>query len=177
MGGSLKKIVEKYQESFPDDPLPRAHGVEPTPGLNDARIETSQLLSLPRITLRQFNTFISAPLAGFTSVDEYYTHISSSLRIPHISIPFLALNALDDPIVMQDMVPVLQLRANPWCVLGLTKSGGHLGWFEDGSQIDGGKGNEKGRWFVKPVYEFLKGMVKVWFLLYLYLNFSDEIRL
>jgi hypothetical protein len=73
---------------------------------------------------------------------------SSHKVLPGIRIPFLAINAADDPIV-QD-VPV-DAGGNPWTVMVLTSGGGHLGWFEAAPH----KGQVQ-RWVRKPVLEWLK---------------------
>ena len=36
--------------------------------------------------------------SGWSSVDQYYASSSSSLSVPHIRVPLLCLQALDDPI-------------------------------------------------------------------------------
>lgn len=64
--------------------------------------------------------------------------------------PFLSLNALDDPIATKTGIPLGSVERNPNLVFGLTKYGGHLGWFSGPFSFI-----TKKRWVVKPIVEFL----------------------
>lgn len=68
------------------------------------------------------------PHAGWPSVDAYYAGSCSSLSVPNITIPFLCLQALDDPIAPAEAIPYAALKANPNATLVGTPCGGHLGW-------------------------------------------------
>jgi len=66
--------------------------------------------------------------------------------VKDIRVPFLAINAADDPVVRH--VPT-DGGGNGWVIMGLTCGGGHLGWFQAGEgQVD--------RWTTKPVLEWFK---------------------
>ena len=69
-----------------------------------------------------------------------------------IRVPFLAINAADDPIV--GFTPAEETVHGQTCALAVTPSGGHLGWFHGGSPI--GRGGPPERWIRKPVLEFLR---------------------
>ena len=62
--------------------------------------------------------------------------------------PFLALNAADDPIV--GFVPSDETAKSVTCALAVTPSGGHLGWFHGGSTF-----GRPDRWIRQPVLEWL----------------------
>lgn len=49
----------------------------------------------------------------------------------------------------------MEIHDNPWIALAVTRTGGHLGWFEYGP--DGGIT----RWYVKPVLQFLEALIEV----------------
>lgn len=46
----------------------------------------------------------------------------------------------------RDAIAFEEVKANPFCVLCTTSTGGHIGWFELGG----------GRWYVKPTTGFLR---------------------
>lgn len=61
-------------------------------------------------------------------MDEYYAGSSSALRIPHVKIPLLCIQAANDPIAPAEAIPYDAIRANPNITLVVTPTGGHLGW-------------------------------------------------
>lgn len=82
---------------------------------------------------------------------------SASHKHPYkIRVPFLAINASDDPIVMYN--PTEETEKSMTSALAVTPHGGHLGWFHGGSFLTGlfGRGLPPDRWVRKPVLEFLK---------------------
>lgn len=70
--------------------------------------------------------------------------------------PFLAINAADDPIVAHN--PTEETEAGLTSALAVTPYGGHLGWFQGGSFLTGlfGRGIPPDRWVRQPVLEFLR---------------------
>jgi uncharacterized protein len=65
-----------------------------------------------------------------------------------IRVPFLAINAADDPIV--GFVPTVETQKSSTCALAVTPSGGHLGWFHGGDWF-----SRPDRWIRQPVLEWL----------------------
>ena len=111
-------------------------------------------LALKNPTLDEFDEAFTrvaggpAPRWPFPNVDAYYGWCSSDKIVPQIRVPFLAINADDDPVVKH--VP-MDGGGNNFVVMTLTKGGGHLGWFQAGpGYVD--------RWTTKPVIEWLKIM-------------------
>lgn len=79
-------------------------------------------------SLRQFDSIITAPSAGFTSVDDYY-RLSSALPVmSHIRVPTLIIHAKDDPFVPFSPFERPELIENPNITLLATKNGGHVGF-------------------------------------------------
>lgn len=66
-------------------------------------------------------------------------------------IPFLAINAEDDPIVQE--IPV-DAGGNGWVAMVVTAHGGHLGWFAATGY------REARRWISKPVVEWFEACVR-----------------
>lgn len=80
-------------------------------------------------TFWEFDDLVTAPLHGFSGVDEYY-RVSSSYRfLPHISKPALIIHALDDPFMEPDVIPS-QSQLSASTTLHLTEHGGHVGFVE-----------------------------------------------
>ena len=72
--------------------------------------------------------------------------------IKKISIPFLALHAVDDPICQDKFIPYKYFtkKLNKNIIFMSTVKGGHIAWIEGNLNF-----NSKRRWYPKPVLQFL----------------------
>lgn len=147
MASNLKALLQKHKavfESFPDAEVSKA---------------VPALLQESGTTLGQFDRQITRLAGGsppdFPMPDEdvYYRWASSHKMLENIKVPFLALNADDDPIVSVLPVYSEDHLIGPWVVFGVTRGGGHLGWFEEGSVPSNPR-----RWYRRPVLEWLHAM-------------------
>ncbi|ABF90520.1 hydrolase, alpha/beta fold family [Myxococcus xanthus DK 1622] len=78
-------------------------------------------------SIQAFDEVFTAPLHGFKDAEDYYERCSSQQFLPGIEVPFLVLNAEDDPLVARDTLPDARaLREH--VRLELTPHGGHLGF-------------------------------------------------
>jgi predicted alpha/beta-fold hydrolase len=80
----------------------------------------------PKLTLREFDDYYTAPRSGFKNAEDYYSQSSSDQFIPKITIPTLIIYSKDDPVVCQkafDKIPKLKNLK-----LIVTKKGGHMGF-------------------------------------------------
>uniref|UniRef100_A0A183C915 AB hydrolase-1 domain-containing protein n=1 Tax=Globodera pallida TaxID=36090 RepID=A0A183C915_GLOPA len=86
-------------------------------------------------SLLWFDECYSRRVHNFTSVADYYSHISCFPRIKDIKIPMIFVNTLDDPLVPEALWdPVRQLcESHPLHSFVLLKHGGHLGFLEGNS--------------------------------------------
>jgi predicted alpha/beta-fold hydrolase len=140
MANNLRRLVKKHFKTLIQDP---EHMVAEA---------ASTALSLNNPTLDKFDdTFTKiaggpAPHFPFPDADAYYRWGSSHKMVQHITVPFLAINAGDDPIVKS---APMDSGGNGLVVMGLTKGGGHLGWFQAGPGY-------VNRWTTKPILEWLK---------------------
>lgn len=75
----------------------------------------------------------------------YYRKASSINRLPNIKIPTLIINATDDPVTGENVIPYKQARENPCVLLCETDLGGHLAYLD----------NENNSWLTKQAAEFL----------------------
>jgi predicted alpha/beta-fold hydrolase len=142
MGGNLLNLLRKHEASLTADPT---HYV---------CIAAKNALALKNPTLEQFDEAFTRigggppPHFPFPSSDDYYVWGSSDKVIPNIAVPFLGINADDDPVVTR--VP-MEGVTNGLVTIRLTRGGGHLGWFTAGDGfVD--------RWTTRPVLEWLKLM-------------------
>ncbi|KAF8636529.1 hypothetical protein AX17_003342 [Amanita inopinata Kibby_2008] len=141
MGTNLLNVVKKNLKGLTSDPN---HIV--------AKAVTT-VLTLKDPTLDEFDSKFtriaggSSPPFPFETSDDYYQWASSHHVIGGIRVPYLAINAVDDPVVRH--VP-LEAMENGYVVMELTAGGGHLGWFQSIS------GLSVERWTTKPVLEWLK---------------------
>lgn len=79
-------------------------------------------------TVREFDEAVTRRTFGFASVDEYYAKSGSHLKLPHVAVPLLCIQARDDPIAVDAAIPRAAVASNPHVALVVTPSGGHLGW-------------------------------------------------
>ncbi len=83
---------------------------------------------LPRLTtFRQFDDAVTAPLHGFTGVDDYYSRSSSRQYLDRIAVPTLILQAQDDPFLPASAIPV-DADLSKAVTLELSPRGGHVGF-------------------------------------------------
>ncbi|KAJ1796182.1 hypothetical protein LPJ59_003904 [Coemansia sp. RSA 2399] len=101
--------------------------------------------AIEKITkIRQFDDLITARAFGYKDSTDYYSQCSCAQFIPDISIPFLAISSLDDPVCPKEIIPHEAFRTNPHLILALTEYGGHLGFHEDLTNC----------WYPRPIAEF-----------------------
>ena len=81
-------------------------------------------------TLRDLDAIITVPLFGYKDTDDYYQKESAIKYIPHISVPYLMLNSLDDPLIPPHTIAYSECLSNANIIMAVTEYGGHNGWFE-----------------------------------------------
>jgi len=115
-------------------------------------------LALKKPTLKDIDHHIISQVGGreppfpFESADAYYINASSHRALADIRVPFLAINAADDPIVAYS--PGEEAKKTASCALVVTPHGGHLGWFQGGSPV--GSGPPPERWVRQPALEWIR---------------------
>jgi len=109
-------------------------------------------IDLPRRpkTLREFDSLFTAPLGGFSSVEEYYSTSSSAPNLEKIAASTLILAAADDPIV--PIRPLEKAKLSESTQLVITPGGGHLGY------LTSSKNDPDRRWMDWRVVDFVKSV-------------------
>lgn len=74
-----------------------------------------------------FDDRITGPLHGFQGAMHYYTSSSSRQYLPHIRVPTLLVQSLDDPFMPDTVLPNEQ-ELSPTTTLSLQRHGGHVGF-------------------------------------------------
>ena len=77
---------------------------------------------------RDFDRVVSAPLNGFTTVEEFYAYASAANFMGGTRVPILLVNALNDPIIPQSCTPVKLGRNHPLIHIEQPRQGGHVGF-------------------------------------------------
>ncbi|KAJ5338866.1 AB-hydrolase YheT [Penicillium brevicompactum] len=132
MGTSMKKLFEQHVDQVSKNP----------------RIDVDAIRSINY--LHEFDRALQCPTWGYPTEGAYYRDATSTDSMLAIRIPFLSIQAEDDPIACREALPYHEMTQTPYGVMLTTSWGGHLGWFEYGGA----------RWFVKPVTSFLNKMAR-----------------
>ncbi|KAJ5504809.1 AB-hydrolase YheT [Penicillium fimorum] len=130
MGTSMKKLFEAHVGQVSKNP----------------RIDVDAIRNITY--LHEFDRALQCPTWGYPTEGAYYRDATSTDSMLAIRIPFLSIQAEDDPIACWEALPYQEMTQTPYGVMLTTSWGGHLGWFELGGS----------RWFVKPVANFLNKM-------------------
>ncbi|PTN11584.1 YheT family hydrolase [Nitrosomonas aestuarii] len=97
--------------------------LEKFPGLFDARA-LSKCSSI-----YEFDNLVTAPLHGFRDTDDYWQKSSSKQWLPHIQVPALVINALNDPFMPASVLPT-PAEVSPAVTLEYPEEGGHAGFIQ-----------------------------------------------
>lgn len=97
--------------------------------------------------LKDFDDRVTAPLAGFTDAEDYWSQSSCIRFLPAIAIPTLILNAADDPILGPECYPYQEAQSNDCIILEVTSRGGHVGFMH--------RPNQPEYWHERRTVEFL----------------------
>ncbi|CAI6328700.1 unnamed protein product [Periconia digitata] len=130
MGGNLQKLYEQHKDMIVQNPA-----------ITDEKVRACKYIG-------DFDRVVQAPTWGYPTEGAYYRDAQSADAVVAIKIPFLAINATDDPISHVEGIPFAEFRQNPYTVLCTTNWGGHLSWFQLGGK----------RWFATAIVSFLTKM-------------------
>lgn len=100
--------------------------------------DLANTLPLSRLQVEQLNTFydfddkVTAPLHGFSGVDDYYIRASGLPFVNRITKPTLIIHAKDDPFMTDDVIPHPS-QISEHVEYELHSYGGHVGFIEGGT--------------------------------------------
>ncbi|KAK2749429.1 hypothetical protein FQN57_006363 [Myotisia sp. PD_48] len=130
MGSSMKNLFARHVDTMRKHP----------------RVNVERVMNVTY--LHEFDRELQAPVWGYPTETAYYRDASSVDSLFAIKVPFFIIQAEDDAISITDALPYREVTRTPYAVMCTTSWGGHLSWFEWGG----------GRWFTKPVTNFLNKM-------------------
>lgn len=121
-------------------------------GLDSGRLDPRWAAALEARDFRSFDALFTAPVHGFTDVDDYYDRCSARGYLSRIRKPTLLLHALDDPLMTPaclpdaaQLPPAVRLEAYP--------EGGHVGF------VSGGTPWRPATWLEPRILGFLSSAV------------------
>ncbi|MDI1309505.1 MAG: hydrolase [Methylotenera sp.] len=123
-GVALDKGLNRllYTPMFVNSMRPKAlEKARQFPGLLDEKKIKSAL------TIREFDTLVTAKLHGFVDADDYWAKNASKPWLPYIKVPTLILNAKNDPFIPAESLPDQSSVSNS-VTLEVTEEGGHVGF-------------------------------------------------
>lgn len=135
LGAKLKGLLQKHKDHFKD------------------MVDVDDILKKVQ-TVEEFDHHFTCKVNGFESVDWYYREHSCIRFLPHVDIPLLLVNAIDDPLVDPKTLPFEVPKQNENVILVTTDYGGHLGWCE------GYFFPEKAHWHEKLASEWINAIVE-----------------
>lgn len=91
-----------------------------------AEIDISRLRGIDGFA--DFDEYVTAPLHGFRSADDYWTSCSARRFLGAVNVPALILSSMDDPFLLPPSYPEAEARRNPRVFLETPSHGGHLGF-------------------------------------------------
>jgi len=80
--------------------------------------------------LLDFDEVYTSRAHGFKSAYDYYTKASCRPFLPHIKVPSLIINALNDSFLSAECYPVKEAKQNSQLFLEMPKYGGHVGFID-----------------------------------------------
>jgi len=104
-----------------------ALAIHPNLPVDRARLEAAR-------SFWEFDDVFTAPVHGFSGVDDYYSRSSSLQYLDRIAIPALLYSAVDDPFLPSSVLDKVRAVAagNPMLHHEFTPTGGHVGWVSGG---------------------------------------------
>ncbi|KAL4163988.1 hypothetical protein KRP22_004610 [Phytophthora ramorum] len=132
-----------------------AEKFEGYPGLDMEAVRASR-------TVGEFDDTLTSVLFNYKNADEFYEDASSDKKLRAVKVPLLCINADDDPISVRSAIPSRALvESCPTVILCVTKSGGHLAYYESSlGEEAGGIARQKTptMWTAKPIAEFAEAV-------------------
>lgn len=112
---NLKRMVNLNYKTF--EVLEQTHGCDLQKSMNAKGT-------------REFEQNFTIKMWNFPTIDTYYRETSCYNVLHDIKVPTLLINAKDDPVVIEDVIPFDEVQVYDNLILCTTKRGGHLSWFQ-----------------------------------------------
>lgn len=119
--GFIQRMYQRYFMHFLRTRILEKFKVRQVPAEVDL-----ELLSIAR-TVYEFDSNVTVPLHGFSSVHEYYERSGSRQYLHGIRVPTLIIHAKDDPLMTEDVIPQ-EAELSTTITMEVTEKGGHVGF-------------------------------------------------
>jgi predicted alpha/beta-fold hydrolase len=83
-------------------------------------------------TFAEFDDAVTAPLHGFSGMQDYYDRCSATRFLDKIERPTLIINAVDDPFMSPAVIPSAE-KLSDQVTLEVSEHGGHVGFVSGGT--------------------------------------------
>ncbi|KAG6961630.1 hypothetical protein JG688_00008970 [Phytophthora aleatoria] len=142
------KALNRSMKSLFFEKSNAAEKFEGYPGLDMEAVRASR-------TVREFDDTLTSVLFSYKNADHFYEDASSDKKLRAVKVPLLCINAEDDPISVRTALPSRALvESSPNVILCVTKSGGHLAYYESSLREKEGPT----MWTAKPIAEFAEAV-------------------
>ncbi|GMF50735.1 unnamed protein product [Phytophthora fragariaefolia] len=158
---NLTKVSENLSGTLFNRLTNAAEKFEGYPGLDMEAVRASR-------TVKEFDDTLTSVLFNYKNADDFYQDASSVKKLHGVKVPLLCINAEDDPISVRSALPSRTLvEACPNVIMCVTKSGGHLAYYESSLRSDVENNGNTGRinrkktpamWTAKPIAEFAEAV-------------------
>ena len=95
----------------------------------------SRKLLLEAESLIDLEECLYSKVNGFETITDYWKVNDPIHAWGKLTVPFLCINSLDDPVCEKELIPVEMFRKYPNTILITTERGGHCGFFEGLSAV------------------------------------------
>ncbi|MCV9387796.1 YheT family hydrolase [Reichenbachiella ulvae] len=99
----------------------------------------------------EFDDYLTAPLHGFGTADNYYAQCSSVHFVPNVKVPTLVVNAQNDPFLSETCFDTTNFVTSDHVYFEMPKFGGHVGFSS--------KGGAKVYWSEQRAFDFISKYV------------------
>ena len=112
----LKRKILLKAEQFPD------------------KLDISKIDDYPK--WRDFDAAFSAPINGFSTVDDFYYSAACKNFLHDLDTPLLIVIAKNDPIISTTCIPMELVKRHPKIRFEITDQGGHVGYTMKGKEYN-----------------------------------------
>ncbi|KAF1782833.1 Alpha/Beta hydrolase fold [Phytophthora cactorum] len=101
--------------------------------------ELSPVVDVPRAlkatSIREFDQHVYMKMHGYQDLEAYWKVNNPMRDVDNLKMPFLCINALDDPVCTKETIPYDEFRRKPNAMLLETPEGSHCAFFEGNFQL------------------------------------------
>ncbi|KAI9915029.1 hypothetical protein PsorP6_008410 [Peronosclerospora sorghi] len=101
--------------------------------------ELQNVVDIPRalraMSIREFDQHVYMKMHGYADLESYWKVNNPMRDLENLTMPILCINALDDPVCTEEMIPYNVFQTKPNAMLLTTAEGSHCAFFEGTFQL------------------------------------------